>query len=49
MLDSDVKADLRCYLQDAREALLWKLEGLSAYDVMTGLAAAGTPGRARPV
>jgi hypothetical protein len=25
---SDAKVDLRCYLQAAREVLLWKLEGL---------------------
>ena len=42
MLDSDVKADLRCYLQDAREALLWKLEGLSEYDVRRPLVPTGT-------
>jgi catechol 2,3-dioxygenase-like lactoylglutathione lyase family enzyme/uncharacterized damage-inducible protein DinB len=30
---ADAKADLRRYLQVAREALLWKLEGLSEYDV----------------
>src|SRR5579872_2391273 len=42
MLDSDVKADLHCYLQDAREALLWKLEGLSEYDVRRPLVPTGT-------
>lgn len=30
--DPDPKADLHFYLQSAREALLWKLEGLSEYD-----------------
>jgi hypothetical protein len=30
---TDPKTDLRFYLQGAREALLWKLEGLSEYDV----------------
>ena len=30
---SDPKADLQRYLQTAREALLWKLDGLSEYDV----------------
>jgi len=29
MSGSDPKADLRRYLQDGREALLWKLDGLS--------------------
>ncbi len=33
MTESDAKADLRLYLQDARDVLLWKLEGLSEYDV----------------
>ena len=42
MLDSDGKADLHCYLQDAREALLWKLEGLSEYDVRRPLVPSGT-------
>jgi hypothetical protein len=31
--ESDFKADLRRYLQRGREALLWKLERLSEYDV----------------
>jgi uncharacterized damage-inducible protein DinB len=30
--DFDAKADLSLYLQRAREALLWKLDGLSEYD-----------------
>ncbi|OLZ70363.1 hypothetical protein AV521_14570 [Streptomyces sp. IMTB 2501] len=30
---TDPKDDLRVYLQDARDVLLWKLEGLSEYDV----------------
>jgi hypothetical protein len=42
MLDSDAKADLHRYLQDAREALLWKLEGLSEYDVRRPLVPTGT-------
>jgi len=42
MLDSDGKADLHRYLQDAREALLWKLEGLSEYDVRRPLVPSGT-------
>jgi hypothetical protein len=32
MSEPDPKADLRHYLQVAREAVLWKLEGLSEYD-----------------
>jgi Protein of unknown function (DUF664) len=42
MLDSDGKADLHRYLQDAREAMLWKLEGLSEYDVRRPLVPSGT-------
>ena len=42
MLDSDGKADLHRYLQDAREALLWKLEGLSEYDARRPLVPSGT-------
>jgi len=32
MTDFEPKADLQRYLQTAREALLWKLEGLDEYD-----------------
>jgi uncharacterized damage-inducible protein DinB len=42
MTGSDPKADLRHYLQAAREALLWKLEGLSEYDVRRPMVATGT-------
>jgi uncharacterized damage-inducible protein DinB len=42
MLDSDGKADLHRYLQDARDSLLWKLEGLSEYDVRRPLVPSGT-------
>jgi hypothetical protein len=42
MLDSDGKADLHRYLQDAREALLWKLNGLSEYDSRRPLVPSGT-------
>lgn len=42
MTGSDPKADLRRYLQIAREALLWKLEGLSDYDVRRPLVPTGT-------
>ncbi len=33
MNDVDPKADLRRYLQSAREALVWKLQGLSEHEV----------------
>jgi len=36
------KADLHRYLQAAREALLWKLNGLSEYDVRRPLTPTGT-------
>jgi hypothetical protein len=41
------KADLHRYLQAARDALLWKLDGLSEYDVRhnAGAGAAGRDGR----
>ncbi|WP_329180378.1 DinB family protein [Streptomyces sp. NBC_01477] len=42
MTDADVKADLRLSLQDARDALLWKLEGLSEYDVRRPMTPTGT-------
>ena len=42
MAASDPKADLRRYLQDARDALLWKLEGLSEYDIRRPLVVTGT-------
>ena len=42
MNESDVKTDLLVYLQDARDALLWKLEGLSEYDVRRPMTATGT-------
>jgi uncharacterized damage-inducible protein DinB len=42
MTGSDPKADLRRYLQVARDALLWKLEGLSEYDVRRPLVPTGT-------
>ena len=35
-------ADLRQYLQSAREALVWKLEGLSEYDLRRPLVPTGT-------
>jgi len=42
MAETDLKADLRRYLQDGREAMLWKLEGLSDYDVRRPLVPTGT-------
>jgi uncharacterized damage-inducible protein DinB len=42
MTGSDLKADLHRYLQAARDALLWKLEGLSDYDVRRPLVPTGT-------
>jgi uncharacterized damage-inducible protein DinB len=42
MTGSDAKADLHRYLQDAREALLWKLDGLSEYDIRRPLVPTGT-------
>jgi uncharacterized damage-inducible protein DinB len=42
MSGSDPKADLSLYLQRAREALVWKLDGLSAYDVRRPLVPTGT-------
>ncbi|MEV7614216.1 DinB family protein [Streptomyces sp. NPDC089799] len=42
MSASDAKADLRFYLQSARDALLWKLEGLSEYDVRRPATPTGT-------
>jgi hypothetical protein len=40
--DPDAKADLIRYLQIARNALLWKLEGVSEYDVRRPLVPTGT-------
>lgn len=38
----DLKADLHRYLQIGREALLWKLDGLSEYDVRRPMVETGT-------
>jgi hypothetical protein len=38
----DPKADLHRYLQEARDALLWKLEGLSEYDIRRPMVPTGT-------
>ncbi|MEV3988837.1 DinB family protein [Streptomyces sp. NPDC049837] len=42
MIGTDPKTDLHVYLQDAREALLWKLEGLSEYDIRRPMTPTGT-------
>jgi uncharacterized damage-inducible protein DinB len=42
MTGSDPKADLRRYLQAAREALVWKLEGLSEHDARRPMVPTGT-------
>lgn len=42
MTELDSKADLRIYLQDAREALLWKLEGSSEYGLRRPMTPTGT-------
>jgi hypothetical protein len=42
MTESERKADLHRYLQDARDALLWKLEGISEYDIRRPLVPTGT-------
>jgi hypothetical protein len=42
MTVTDPKADLRRYLQEARDALLWKLDGLSEYDIRRPLVPTGT-------
>lgn len=42
MDESAAKADLHRYLQDARSSMLWKLEGLSEYDMRRPLVPTGT-------
>lgn len=42
MTETDPKAYLRRYLQSAREALLWKLDGLSEYDMRRPMVPTGT-------
>jgi uncharacterized damage-inducible protein DinB len=39
---TDPKADLRRYLQQARDALVWKLDGLPEYDIRRPLTPTGT-------
>ena len=42
MTGSDPKADLHRYLQQARDAMLWKLDGLSEYDIRRPLVPTAT-------
>ena len=42
MSGTDPKADLQRYLQAGRDAVLWKLEGLSEYDIRRPLVPTGT-------
>jgi hypothetical protein len=42
MTGFDAKASLHVYLQGARETLLWKLDGLSEYDIRRPLTPTGT-------
>jgi uncharacterized damage-inducible protein DinB len=42
MTGSDPKADLHRYLRRARDAMLWKLDGLSEYDIRRPLVRTGT-------
>ncbi len=42
MTAHDAKAELHLYLQGAREALLWKLDGLSEYDIRRPMTPTGT-------
>ena len=42
MTEPDAKADLLRYLQTARDAVLWKLDGLSDYDVRRPMTPTGT-------
>ena len=42
MAEADEKADLLRYLQIARDALVWKLDGLSEYDVRRPIVPTGT-------
>ncbi|MGH7921361.1 MAG: DinB family protein [Candidatus Dormibacteraceae bacterium] len=42
MSEPSAKADLKRYLQGGREILLWKLDGLSGYDIRRPLTPTGT-------
>ncbi len=41
-ISDDFKADLRRYLQSARDSVVWKLDGLSEYDIRRPLTPTGT-------
>lgn len=42
MAEHDPKAELTLYLREAREAVLWKLDGLSEYDIRRPMVPTGT-------
>ncbi|MDP9181623.1 MAG: DinB family protein, partial [Actinomycetota bacterium] len=42
MSAQEQKADLHSYLKTAREALVWKLDGLSEYDIRRPMVRTGT-------
>jgi hypothetical protein len=42
MTEYDPKAELKRYLQSGRDALLWKLDGLSEYDIRRPMTPTGT-------
>ncbi len=42
MREADEKQTLHRYLRDVREVLLWKLEGLSDYDIRRPMTPTGT-------
>lgn len=42
MMDHDAKADLLRYLQEARDSLVWKVDGLGEYDIRRPLTPTGT-------
>ncbi|MFD7439703.1 DinB family protein [Streptomyces sp. NPDC059861] len=42
MIEPNPKADLLRYLQEARDTLVWKLDGLSEYDIRRPLTPTGT-------
>jgi uncharacterized damage-inducible protein DinB len=42
MAEHDPKAELTMYLQEGRDALLWKLDGLSEYDIRRPMVPTGT-------
>jgi hypothetical protein len=42
MSEADERQMLQRYLQDVREVLLWKLEGLSDYDIRRPMTPTGT-------